>query len=110
MSGLSYYKLRQFDTDGSWTDSHAAPVLFSSGVGSPIVYPNPVHDVAYLQGLPGGNVDLRVTDAAGRLVAVARKTGDSDRFEWPIGHLPPGAYTLTMNSVSGATSLRVMRQ
>jgi len=109
LPGLSYYKLRQFDTDGNWQDSHAVPVYFGAGASGPVLYPNPVTEVAYLHGLPSGAVDLQVTDAAGRMVATARKTGDSDRFEWPLGHLPAGAYTLTMVDDSGSRSLRLIR-
>lgn len=109
LPGLSYYKLRQIDTDGSWHDSHAVPVYFGSGLSGPVLYPNPVTEVAYLHGLPSGLVDMQLTDAAGRLVATARKTGDADRFEWPLGRLPAGAYTLTLIDASGSRGLRLMR-
>ncbi|MBK9147792.1 MAG: T9SS type A sorting domain-containing protein [Flavobacteriales bacterium] len=107
--GLSYYKLRQHDSDGQWQDSHAVPVHFGTEAAEPMVYPNPVRDIAYLQGLPSGTVDLRITDATGRLVSQARKSGDSDRFDWPLGQLPAGSYLVQVIERERAWTLRLLR-
>ncbi|MFZ1692663.1 MAG: T9SS type A sorting domain-containing protein [Flavobacteriales bacterium] len=109
-SGLSYYKLRQFDTDGRWTDSHAVPVYFGGTQAEPVLYPNPVRETAFLQGLPEGRVELSIVDATGRVVAMTRKDGDADRLEWPVGQLPAGSYVLQLVSESRAWSLRMVRQ
>ncbi|HRD54109.1 MAG TPA: T9SS type A sorting domain-containing protein [Flavobacteriales bacterium] len=108
-SGLSYYKLRQFDTNGRWTDSHAIPVFFGGGQTEPVLYPNPVHETAFLHGLPEGRVELSIVDATGRVVAMARKDGDADRLEWPVGQLPPGSYVLQLVGEARAWSLRMVR-
>ncbi len=107
--GLSYYKLRQFDTDGRWSDSHAVPVRFEADGLAPALYPNPVREMAFIQGLPAGRTDLRIVDATGRLVAEARKEGDGDRFEWPLGGLRAGAYQLQVIQGERSWTLRLLR-
>jgi len=101
--------LRQFDTDGRWSDSHAVPVRFEADGLSPALYPNPVRETAFIQGLPAGRLDLRIVDATGRLVAQARKEGDGDRFEWPVNGLPAGAYHLQVIDGERTWTLRLLR-
>lgn len=109
LPGLSYYKLRQHDLDGRFSDSPVRPVYFAHPASAPVLYPNPVREVAYLQGLPAGTLDLTVVDAAGRTVAQARKSGDSDRFEWPLAQLPAGSYVLQVIGADRTWSLRLLR-
>lgn len=109
LPGLSYYKLRQHDLDGRYSDSNVVPVYFTGTASAPVLYPNPVREMAYLQGLPAGAVDLAVLDAAGRTVLQTRKNGDSDRFEWHLAQLPAGSYLLQVTGPDRAWSLRLLR-
>ncbi|MFN3876186.1 MAG: T9SS type A sorting domain-containing protein, partial [Flavobacteriales bacterium] len=105
--GVGFYKLRQVDVDGSWTESPVRVVRFD-GMARAVLYPNPVRGTAFLAGLPDGPVDLRLEDAAGRVVAAARKTSEGDRFAWPLQQLPPGSYILTLTGAQGASCLRMV--
>lgn len=105
-AGLNLYKIRQVDTDGTWSDGPLRAVVVENLRST--IYPNPVRGTAYIVGLPDGVVDLRLEDATGRLVASARKSSDSDRFEWPLGALPAGSYFVTCTGPQGAITLRLL--
>lgn len=59
------------------------------------IYPNPAHDVLYVQGLPltDGNA-IRISEAQGRVVQEA--TTHDDRLH--IATLVPGLYFLTVDA------------
>lgn len=108
LPGLSFYKLRQTDLDGSWTESNAVPVRFSDG--SPMLYPNPAREVAFLAGLPECPAEVSISDATGRVVSRIRKDNDSNRFDLPVTGLPAGSYTVTVTTGQGRWSLHLVRE
>lgn len=71
LAGLSYYRLRQTDTDGTSTLSHVVPVRFDGGG---ITVLNDAGTLHLLHDLPDGS-GYRILDAAGRLLAEGRTDG-----------------------------------
>ncbi|MCB9184614.1 MAG: T9SS type A sorting domain-containing protein [Flavobacteriales bacterium] len=107
--GTSYYKLRQTDSNGAWSETDAVPVRFGMEAPLPGLFPNPVRDVAYLLNLPQGTADILVSDATGRLMMSLRKDDDADRFEFDARQLPAGAYFVTVRSGQAQSTLRLIR-
>ncbi len=67
LHGLSYYRLRQTDQDGTSTLSEAVPVLFQGTGGLPLTVLYGQDGLYLLHDLPKGSV-LEVLDATGRMI------------------------------------------
>jgi len=109
-SGISFYKLRQTDTNGTMKESGAVQVRFMGSRIAPFVYPNPATNVLYLDGLDESAAEVTILDAAGRVVGYFPKGDDSERMELPLAGLPEGSYTLSIFSALGRQALRFVRQ
>jgi hypothetical protein len=109
-TGLSYYRLRQTDTDGRSTESDMVPVMNEMTGSTIVLYPNPVVDQLQVMGLATPAAELRILDATGRLVLQVRKPGDLDRATVPMAGLPAGSYTLIVLGDAAARSVRFIRQ
>ena len=85
LPGLSYYRLRQTDLDGTETWSNTVAVQWEQEL--PVAYPNPVHDVVTIAGI-GPDAVVELLDPLGRLLRVERSTGEHFTLEtiaWPAG-------------------------
>jgi hypothetical protein len=101
--GLSYYRLRTIDTDGSEEFSDVITILREKG--ALIVYPNPVEDAIRWSFAEDGVQRVLVHDAVGKLVLDADARSGS--LQGPaVQALPQGPYTLTLIDVDGNTMAR----
>jgi hypothetical protein len=107
LPGLSYYRLRQVDTDGTWAFSRAVPVRFQSNVNSTglDLYPNPANESVTL-GFDLSNesgVVWRIMDTSGRLVITGNTAGEKgrNRLNVPLTALDPGAYIMDLRDGAG---------
>lgn len=85
LPGLSYYRLRQTDHDGTETWSNTVAVQWEQDQLR--AYPNPVHDVVHLVGI-GPDAVVEVLDPLGRTMRVDQSTGEPftlDATPWPTG-------------------------
>jgi hypothetical protein len=111
LSGISYYRLRQTDVDGSFSESAIVPVYRQgSATGSATAYPNPSDGLVTVVGAGGPISNIRVVDATGRIVMVQRTDGDADRTILDLGLLVPGRYVLLLEGTFGVEVLPVIRQ
>lgn len=87
--GLSYYRLRQVDTDGEpWVSEAKVVVRDAAG---PSLWPDPAVDEVFVSGTGGEGASLEVFDQLGRPVHVAQqRAGDLTRLA--IDALPSGRY------------------
>lgn len=98
--GLSYYRLRQLDQDGTETYSPVRAVAGLAGgqLFSLAAYPNPVAPQATLTLEATGplptSLRLALYAADGRLVRQLAWLAGQPRLTLPVGGLPPGAYWL----------------
>ncbi|MBK8949207.1 MAG: hypothetical protein IPM68_10250 [Flavobacteriales bacterium] len=104
LPGLSYYRLRQTDHDGTSTVSGAVAVQFADQVARPVVFSND-GDLWLRSGAAAGSL-VEVLDASGRVLRSFR-TGDEAAMRLPVNDLRPGAYLLRMEG--GAEVLRFLR-
>lgn len=105
--GANYYRLRQFDEDGSASLSNVVVAVFNGGQGTLSIYPNPARDAVHLtmpQQENEGTMDVRVLDALGRIVHEARIASDGDTPQIiHVGALPSGVYVLSVTDERGAS-------
>jgi hypothetical protein len=99
LAGLSYYRLRQTDYDGTTTVSDAVPVFFGPHVRDLVVTSEGLvrHD------LPLGST-YQLLDTDGRVVA--RGSADVQVFQLPVGGLARGVYIVRLTD---GTQLRTAR-
>jgi len=109
-SGVSFYKLRQTDSDGAQKESDAVQVRFEGYLGTAYVFPNPAVSVLHVAGMGEDEAELTLTDATGRVIGRYRKAADTDRTELPVADLPAGIYTLSIATDAGREALRFVRQ
>ncbi|MEL6652811.1 MAG: T9SS type A sorting domain-containing protein, partial [Bacteroidota bacterium] len=90
LTGISYYRLAQYDLDGSISYSATAKVRITPSTAL-VVYPNPCRERLYLQGLDDGLVQWEVFDLQGRLLLREQ----SDAHEGiALSHLGSATYLL----------------
>jgi hypothetical protein len=87
LSGTGYYRLAQYDVDGTETLSNAV-VVHLDAERAPFLYPNPAHDRVTLYPAGGG---VRLVDALGHTVPVTVQR-NGDRAELGLMGVPPGMY------------------
>lgn len=98
LPGINYYRLKQVDTDGTSSLTHAVIAYMMGDPARPVIFPNPAMDhlrIAFSSSSTG-DARLYITDATGRTVAgtalpVAR---GEQNTELPIAHLAKGWYNL----------------
>ena len=94
--GLTYYRLRQVDVDGSTTFSPVRSLSTSHGGAvrdQLLIYPNPAHDVIRVV-LQGPAAPLYVYDAFGRVVRTQPSLAAGIETELPLEGLPTGFYVV----------------
>lgn len=97
LPGISYYRLRQTDTDGTWTVSAIVPVTRGLKEALTIV-PNPWSGGPLKVVGQEEGVRLELYGGNGVLLNAQRL----DEGDWVIGALPRGLYTARLVSRSGA--------
>jgi hypothetical protein len=96
LDGVSYYKLRQTDFDGTWTESHTVAVVRDRARGSLLAWPNPAADHLWLEGVGEGTAVVRVFDALGRQVMSTVLPATEGPRRIGLDGLAQGRYTLVL--------------
>jgi hypothetical protein len=94
LPGLSYYRLRQTDFDGTSTLSQVVPVWFDAPGTAVTVYPNPNQGAfTLLRSAADAALPLELLDASGRLVRLWQMPQGQEREQVSVDGAP-GLYTL----------------
>ena len=96
-AGLSYYRLRIEDLDGSHRYSDVVPLQRGIGI---TIHPNPVMDLLTWESGHGLVHRARIVDGLGRLVAEVPATSGSIQGK-PLLDLPYGLYSLLLLDEAG---------
>lgn len=109
--GLSYYRIKQVDTDGTHSYSNMVSVMFTSE-GSLMVFPNPASDRVFLdyESPRSGPVEINLLDINGRHVLTQNLELNAGRNRIPmdIGHVSEGVYIIQLNQWDQVYNLRLV--
>jgi hypothetical protein len=114
-AGLTYYRLRMVDLDGSYVYSKVVSVTGTGRATAGLrAYPVPTPGPVTLEFATGGDgpLRLRISDQLGRVVRQTTYTGSAkdQRIELDLHHLPPGPYWLTLSERDrGPQTVRIVR-
>ncbi|GAB3871936.1 hypothetical protein GCM10028824_21730 [Hymenobacter segetis] len=105
LAGTAYYRLRQVDSDGTFSYSPVVTVQTEASA-KVVLYPNPSANQLILPaGL--GVVEYRVFNALGQTL-LAGKATDNDRLD--ITSLPKGPFFLELSGATGHRTQRLLRE
>jgi trimeric autotransporter adhesin len=107
LNGLSYYRLKQVDLDGTSSYSSLVPVNFLNS-GDVTMYPNPVEDLLNIN--VGGSAEgmtAVITDMTGRLIST-RKLGADSKLD--MTGLQAGTYLVTVGEGDAKVTRRIVKK
>jgi hypothetical protein len=110
LQGISYYRLRQTDFDGTSTWSDVVSV-FIGGDENVIIFPNPAHDlvgIIFSGNSSEGNKTIEVTDALGKtIMSESKKVSGKDRMEiLNTSNFSKGVYLMRITDAAGTSLAR----
>jgi hypothetical protein len=105
LAGTSYYRLRQVDTDGTFSFSPVVAVQAEASTKA-MLYPNPSANQLILPA-GVGMVQYRIFNSLGQTLLSGQAT-DNDRLD--ITSLPKGPFFLELSGATGHYTQRLMRQ
>ncbi|UOQ71662.1 T9SS type A sorting domain-containing protein [Hymenobacter cellulosilyticus] len=108
LAGVSYYRLKQIDEDG--TASFSKTVVVTTKLTEVSVYPNPTQGADVVNvALPSGTTDgllVRITDLTGREIRQARLTNQG---ELNTQDLKPGTYIIIVGEGEAKVSRKLIK-
>ncbi|WKZ65774.1 MAG: T9SS type A sorting domain-containing protein [Flavobacteriales bacterium] len=104
LRGLSFYRLRQTDHDGTTMLSEVVAVEVKTAEA--VAYPNPVQDLLHLAGLEPGAI-VEVIDPLGRVIHAERSTAQLLTIQ--AARWPAGRYTARVVAGSGTSTIGIIR-
>lgn len=107
LTGVSYYRLKQVDFDG--TSSLSAPVSIYFSTGETLVYPNPAKNEITVAHPNITDYDIVVVDALGRIVSKMPATSVTGQINFDISDLPVGVYTIQLLNQGKTESHRFVK-
>ncbi|QQR84987.1 MAG: T9SS type A sorting domain-containing protein [Flavobacteriales bacterium] len=107
LDGLSYYRLRQTDFDGTETWSQAVAVWRGAPASELVLYPNPCGDELFFAGGSLPEERASILDATGRVV-VDRATLAGARID--VSTLLSGSYIVQLSTEGGRRSARFLKR
>lgn len=107
LNGVSYYRLKQVDLDGSSSFSSLVAVSFLNS-GDVTMYPNPVEDQLTIElGGSSEGVTAIITDMTGRVISTQRLGTDS---KLNMSTLQTGTYLVTVGEGTAKVTRRIVKK
>ena len=107
LNGVSYYRLKQVDLDGTFSYSSIVTISFLSA-GELTMYPNPVEDQLTINvaGSTEG-VQVTVTDMMGRVISTSALATDG---KLDMANLKTGTYLITVGQGDAKVTRRIVKK
>ena len=105
LAGLSYYRLRQVDADGSSSYSPIATVQLLAGLKA-VAYPNPSVGTVTLPALDGP-IHYRLFNNVGQTLLSGQGSGNE---QLDLTAVPKGSFFLELTSQTGRSTQRLVRE
>ncbi len=109
LSGTSYYRLRQVDNDGSFTDSKTVSVTLS-GASLFTLYPNPAVNTVHINFLSTSAAMLVVYDMNGKALIQKAINAGSGSQTINVGALAAGTYTVVIRQDKQQQSIKFVKR
>lgn len=114
LSGVSYYRLKLTDFDGSYTYSEIIAVKIEEQLHDVSVYPSPVKDMANLSFNLTNNeeVDIILYDVAGKLIFNEKKEAKkgNNKIVLNTSEYPNGIYFISIGTTDGLTNVKFIKK
>ncbi|QHL89169.1 T9SS type A sorting domain-containing protein [Nibribacter ruber] len=110
---ITYYRIKQIDTDGAFELSKVISVNGSktTQLVQLSLYPNPTHEELFVHGLTlATNAKVEIYNATGQKVQVFHFEADSRVPKLKVDHLPSGTYSLHLQQEGITHRLRFVKQ
>jgi hypothetical protein len=105
-SGISYYRLKQYDSDGLSTNSHVISIS-SDPTRSLSIFPNPAKDNLYIKFNSGDKTDVRVDiySMNGNLLYCAERSSAHGEITINISDFNPAIYFIKVQALNNTFSV-----
>lgn len=103
-TGLSYYRIKQVDFDGTYEYSEIKAVDFK-GTRDIVVYPNPFNDLVHVQNL-APNTSIRLLALNGKIIKAYESAGN-DALN--VSDLPSGVYFLIIGEGENRLTRKIIK-
>ncbi len=108
LNGITYYRLRQVDTDGTYAYSNA--IVVQTGLSVNVnISPNPFDDVLTIQTNSQDEIEISIHDVLGRLLYTARRKSENGLLTLQPD-LASGAYVITVQTEAFVERQKVIKK
>ncbi len=107
--GISYYRLKQTDYDGSFTYSATIPVNYKKSFTKFTIFPNPATDAAYLMSETNSAPEIIVRDTEGKLIQNYYLKEQKQIHQLLLSELKQGIYFIEVKTDFDSQFLRLIK-
>jgi len=107
-NGINYYRLEQFDSDGTFAKLGIKQLLFALPDQTTFIYPNPASKEAILR-FAQGTSHIELVDLNGKIIRELKVPATATETIMPIEELPSGTYIVRMKMLSVYTARKLIK-
>ena len=107
--GISYYRLKQTDYDGTFSYSRTIPVTYKSINDNFTIFPNPAPDMVYLASKEDVRPEIIIRNAEGRLIQHFLTQSSKQIHSLHIADLTPGLYIVEIRYGDQSQHIRLIK-
>lgn len=105
--GRNFYRLKKIDLNNTFEYSQTVWIDIKPAMQVKL-FPNPVHTIMQVEGLPAGKKQLSIVDYNGRQIKHAQT--DAPTFSWNVQFLSGGSYLLVVEGEIGRLTIPFIKK